>query len=373
MYVDERKLKKVLEEIKTRNLGGIIIFSDGICSILRPSYLHYFSGFRPMGKRNAAILSKSGEVVLLVEPYWDRIRASKKTWIKDVRGSKDFVKELKDIIKELDITEIIGIVGSREMPIKIYEAIKEDNINIINADDIIEELAREKTEKEIEIIRETARIADIGAEAFIKHTRVGIREYELVSEIEFEMRSNGADDIFILLSSGEHNSEMHEPTDRRLMDGDIVICEITPVFEGQFIQVCRTVVLGKPDPVLLDKYRLLIYALEESLKKIRSGQPASLITITMNQVFSKEGYSKYCAPPYMRSRGHGFGVGSIAPGPEINEDMATVLEKYQVIAVHPNQYLPETGYLACGETIMVTDEGYERLTKTETKLYINEV
>jgi hypothetical protein len=39
------------------------------------------------------------------------------------------------------------------------------------------------------------------------------------------------------------------------------------------------------------------------------------------------------------------------------------------VAVHPNQYLPETGYLACGETVLVTDGGIERLAKTESKLY----
>jgi Xaa-Pro aminopeptidase len=43
-----------------------------------------------------------------------------------------------------------------------------------------------------------------------------------------------------------------------------------------------------------------------------------------------------------------------------------------VVAVHPNQYIPETGYLACGETVFVTDEGIERLTKTEMKLHIKE-
>ena len=85
--------------------------------------------------------------------------------------------------------------------------------------------------------------------------RVGIREYELVAELEYAMRSAGADDIFILMSSGKHNNEMHEPTDRRLREGDIVIGEITPVCEGQFIQLCRTVVLGKPSPVLVEKYR----------------------------------------------------------------------------------------------------------------------
>ena len=64
------------------------------------------------------------------------------------------------------------------------------------------------------------------------------------------MRAAGADDIFILMSSGEHNVEMHEATDRRLREGDIVIGEITPVCDGQFVQLCRTVILGKASSIL---------------------------------------------------------------------------------------------------------------------------
>lgn len=52
--------------------------------------------------------------------------------------------------------------------------------------------------------------------------------------------------------------------------------------------------------------------------------------------------------------------------------MQVMLARHQVVAVHPNQYLPETGYLACGETVLVTETGVERLAGTETRLYVNE-
>jgi Xaa-Pro aminopeptidase len=368
MRQDHTKLKKAVEFSNQRGLDGLIIFSNGTCSILQPSYLHYFSEFKPLGPRNAVILSKSGEIALLIEPSWDAIRASRKSWIHDVRGSSNFLKDLTGIMGEFKIIRSIGLVGSKEMTQHLYARIKRE-VKIVLVDEIVEEMAREKTEREIEIVRKTAQIADTGSKAFVEHTRVGVREYELTAEMEFAMRSAGADDIFILISSGEHNNEMHEPTDRRLREGDIVIGEITPVYEGQFIQICRTVVLGRANPVLIEKYEMLMHALEESIKQIRPGAPASMISSSMNRVINNAGYAKYCSPPYMRSRGHGFGVGSIAPGPEIDEKMKVNLEKHQVVAVHPNQYLPETGYLACGETVLVTETGMERLAKTETKLY----
>src|SRR4030042_2061077 len=186
------------------------------------------------------------------------------------------------------------------------------------------------------------------------------------------MRSEGADDIFILMSSGKHNNEMHEPTDRRFREGDVIIGESRPGCEGQLMQLCRTVYLGKPSPVLHEKYDILLRALDASIAAMRTGAPASLITSSMNQVIGEAGYGKYCSPPYMRSRGHGFGVGSIAPGAELTNKMQNCLERYQVVAVPPNQYIPETGYLACGATGLVTDTGGERVSKTETKLSVKE-
>jgi Xaa-Pro dipeptidase len=365
------KLEKTVRLMNQKGLNGLIIYSKGVCNILSPSYLHYFAELRPMGARNAAVVAKSGEVVLLVEPAWDSFRAAAKSWIKDVRVGSDFVKDLTGIMRKLKISGPVGVVGSKEMTQEVYSGIKKE-ADPQMADDIIEEITKEKTERELEIIRKVARIADAGSDAFVNGARVGVREYELVAELEFAMRSEGADDIFILMSSGKHNDEMHEPTDRRLREGDVIIGEITPVFEGQFIQLCRTVFVGKPSPVLFEKYDILIRALDESLKVIKAGAPASGITIAMNQIISEAGYGKYCRPPYMRSRGHGFGVGSIAPGGEITDTMQVNLERHQVVAVHPNQYIPETGYLACGESVLVTDTGIERLAKTDTKIYVKE-
>jgi len=365
------KLDKIIKLMEEKNLQGLIIYSNGVSNILRPAYLHYVAEFKPLGSRNAALISRSGAVSLIVSPIWDAARAADASWIKDVLGSAEFVEDVLRIMGRLGIKGRVGLAGAGEMTREVYEGLTRQ-VEAVSADDLIEEVAREKTAKELALIRKTARIADIGADAFVKCARKGIREYELVAELEFAMRSAGADDIFILLSSGRHNDEMHEPTDRRLQAGDIVIGEISPVCDGQFMQLCRTVVLGAPIPVLTEKYGILIRALEASLQQMKSGAPAAGITTAMNEVFGAAGYAEYCRPPYMRSRGHGFGVGSIAPGAELSDKMQVELARHQVVAVHPNQYLPETGYLAGGESVMVTETGIERLAGTETRLYVNE-
>jgi hypothetical protein len=36
--------------------------------------------------------------------------------------------------------------------------------------------------------------------------------------------------------------------------------------------------------------------------------------------------------------------------------------------IHPNQHLPETGYLLCGEPVVLTARGAEPLTKRQSAL-----
>ena len=372
MAAEHVKLNKAIELINQKGLDGLIVYSNGAANILRPNHLHYFSGFRPMGSRNAAAVSKSGDVVLLVTPIWDQGRASSKSWIKDVRGTSAFMSDLVSAMRQFKLTGSVGLAGSDEMTTEVYDGIKQV-ANVIRADDIIPAMAKEKTGAEIENARKAGRAADAGYRAFIENARPGITEYEFLAEMELAMRAAGADDNFNLMSAGSHNLAMHAPTDRRLAVGDIIIGEISPVVDGQVLQICRTIVLDKASPLLVEKYDMLVNALQESLKAVRPGNPASAMAVAMNKVISEAGYAKYCVPPYMRARGHGMGVGSVSPGGVLDDETDAPFEKGQVVVVHPNQYLPETGYLACGETVLITDSGYERLVESLTKLYVKEV
>jgi Xaa-Pro dipeptidase len=273
----ESKKEKAIQMMIDKGLDGLIVFSRGTISILSPSYFHYFAGFRAVGPNNAAVLTRSGKEALLVEPPWDAMRCAKKTWIKDVRGTQKCLADLVFTMEEFGLTGRVGIAGSKEMTSEIYAALAEV-AKVEPADDIIEEMYLQKTQKEISQGRTAARIADVGFKVFLDQSRPGVREWELVAEMEYAMRAAGADDIFILLSSGPHNVEMHEPTDRRMQRGDVVIGEITPIVDGLFFQLCRTVVLGQPVPIYFEKYDMLLRALDESVRAVRIGAIAGVLS-----------------------------------------------------------------------------------------------
>jgi Xaa-Pro aminopeptidase len=87
----------------------------------------------------------------------------------------------------------------------------------------------------------------------------------------------------------------------------------------------------------------------------------------INAVLEAEGYGEYCRPPHIRRRGHGLGFGAIGPG-DVALDNGTVLETDMLFMIHPNQYLPETGYLLCGEPAVMTSNGARALTWQQAAL-----
>ena len=84
---------------------------------------------------------------------------------------------------------------------------------------------------------------------------------------------------------------------------------------------------------------------------------------------SAAGYAQYSRPPFIRRRGHGLGGGSFFPG-DVAVDNKTILEPGMVFVLHPNQFLPETGYMMCGEPLLVTRDGVEILSRKHASLLL---
>jgi Xaa-Pro aminopeptidase len=181
------------------------------------------------------------------------------------------------------------------------------------------------------------------------------------------MKTLGAEDNFLLLCAGPHNRAVQPSTGRKLEIGDIILAEITPSYHGQLAQICRTVVLGEPSQELADKYALVVRAMDEGIKAAVPGVAMATVCRAINTVLEAEGYGEYCYPPHIRRRGHGLGFGSIRPG-DVALDNITMLERDMVFMIHPNQYLPETGYLLCGEPVLLTEHGAKPLTQQKAAL-----
>src|SRR5436309_2030159 len=181
------------------------------------------------------------------------------------------------------------------------------------------------------------------------------------------MKRLGAEANFLLLSASQHNLAVRAAGGRVLDLGDIILSEITPCYQGQFAQICRTTVIGKPTPLMQEKYAILQTAMRAGQTAAVPGASVRDVTAAMDDCFRAAGYGDYCRPPYMRVRGHGLGITSDLPG-DITVDNERRLEEGMVFVMHPNQYLPETGYMMCGGPVVITPSGAELLSASEAEL-----
>ena len=361
-----KRLTQARQAMRDQGLQALLVYDSGRHNFLRMNYVAYLTDFISVGPQTMLVLPLDGAPILYLSPVWDIPRAHEESWVSDVRPFKDFWTRLAGISGK------VGVIGREAMHVDLHdEIVKALKQTPVNAKDIIETMARCKSAFELERLQRAAEIADAGVTALHEQARVGLKEYELAAIVEYRMRSLGAEDNFGMVVANNHNQALHPPTDRVSQPGDIIIGEITPCIGGLFVQICRTMVLGEPPPVVREKYAILKKAMGLGMEAAQTGVPASAVAAAINATFIEAGYEKYCRPPFMRVRGHGLGCGSFAPG-SLEDDNQTKLEKGMTFIVHPNQYLPETGYLTLGDTVVMTKTKAQSLMKSSWEIYVKD-
>ena len=351
------RLTQATRYIANQSLDGVIAASNGLNNFLESNAVYVLSGVRPIGE-SAVVLDRDGASTLIVTPAWDEARAAAASSTDRTIGTDDLAATLKSVVgtHRLDLSRSIS-VGLSLLGGALVDRIASALGALPKAaDELARDLARVRTPEEFQAAERATWIAERGYERLLEYARPGIREFELAAELYCFMKKLGAEDNFLLMSASQHNLAVRAAGERVLDVGDIILSEITPCYRGQFVQICRTTVIGEPRPVIGEKFAILQDAMGEGLHAGRAGATVADVTRAINGVIAKAGYGDYCRPPYMRVRGHGLGITSDRPG-DIVDSNERVLESGMVFVMHPNQYIPESGYLMCGEPVVVTDGG----------------
>jgi Xaa-Pro dipeptidase len=366
----DARIDAVLRCMAKDGIELVIACSNGLQMPDRPDPVVHLSGYRSLGE-SFVLLHRDGASRLIVSPAADAERAETWKGPHACIATDDLVGALTQELADCKtIAGHFAIVGIDAMPHLMAEQLLANYEGaILTFDDAFYSANGRKTTAEIGRARRAAAIAEQGLVRLLELARPGIRECDLAVELNCYMKSLGADDNFLMLCASPHNPAVMPSSNRKIERGDILVTELTPSYEGQFVQICRTVAVGPPRDELQKKYDLVLRAMWAGIETIRPGIPMSQVCAAIDRVLEAAGYAEYCRPPQMRRRGHGLGCGSVAPGDvAVNND--TVLEEDMIFVLHPNQYLPETGYLMCGEPVRVTATGAETLSARTASLAI---
>ena len=233
-----------------------------------------------------------------------------------------------------------------------------------------------KSKEEIEIIKNGARIADIGGEEIVNNIKVGASELEIAiagrDRMEREIAKTYPDaeymDTWVWFQSGINTDGAHNPkTSRKLLSGDILSLNTFPMISGYYTALERTLFLNDIDDASLKAWEANIKVHKKGLELIKPGVKCSDICHELNDLFAQLGYLQYRTFGY----GHSFGVLSHfygrESGLELREDVNTVLEPNMVISMEPMIMIPEGKPGAGGyrehDILLINESGAENITK----------
>lgn len=232
-----------------------------------------------------------------------------------------------------------------------------------------------KSAAEIALIKDGARIADIGGAAVRDAICVGTREIDVAmagrNAMELAIAEAHPDaeyrDTWVWFQSGLNTDGAHNPvTGRRLQAGDLLSLNTFPMISGYYTALERTLTLGEPDAETLRIWRANVAAHELGLSLIKPGATCSGICSEINRFFADEGLLQYRSFGY----GHSFGILSHyygrEAGLELREDIDTVLEPGMVVSMEPMLFVPEGQAGAGGyrehDILVVEEEGALNIT-----------
>ena len=231
--------------------------------------------------------------------------------------------------------------------------------NFIEAEGILNRLRAIKDKDEIENIKEACRITDECFSFLQGFIKPGMTEKQIARKIQNYYMDNAEGIAFEpIVASGENSSKPHAiPTDRSIEENDIITIDMGCKIKGYCSDMTRTIFIGNPTEEQKRVYNLVLNNQEKSLKEMKDGASIKDIAKIVTSNFALQGYE------LVHSLGHGVGL-EIHEVPFIREANDNTLKEKMVVTDEPGIYIPGSFGVRIEDTILITKDGPEVLTKS---------
>lgn len=267
-----------------------------------------------------------------------------------------------------------------------------DGANLVDVSSAVRQVRSIKSAWEVERLREAATVSAAMFAAAGAALRPGVREIELVAEIEAAARRLGAQGIsrmrafnqighFGALVSGPNGAVVGcadssvggqglspaAPLSagwRAIQPNEPVLLDYAIAVNGYHVDRTQTFVIGSLRPDLQAAYDATVTIQTEILRLVRPGVAASALYDRGVAVARELGYADGFlghGEGQVRFVGHGIGV-EVDEWPVLAPGQSTPLELGMVLAIEPKIVLPGCGIVGLEHNWLVTDAGADRLT-----------
>lgn len=227
---------------------------------------------------------------------------------------------------------------------------------------LLESYRQQKTDQEIDLLRQAATLTDRGFAHILPHIRAGVSELEVALELEFFLRKHGSQGMAfdIAVVSGPRTAMPHGgPSDRVIQPGDLVTLDFGARIGGYCADLTRTVGIGPVSAELRAIFEAVLEAQQLALQAIAPGQSGHHLDSLARDRLTERGYGPY----FSHSLGHGVGL-FIHEGPSLRQGAQEFLKPGQVVTVEPGVYIPGLGGVRIEDLVLVTQTGHEVLSQS---------
>jgi len=334
----------------SKNLDGYIVVDQ--------KNMEYFTGF--FGG-STLLVPPEGESVLFVfgVNYEAAKEEAKDAKVELVRSGEDLHDRLADKVGRLKLRRL----GFDSLTASSYLKIKEllPDAELEASEDLVWSLRKVKDETELAFMEKAAELTSRGMKTACEVVGAGLRERDVATEIEYEMRKSGSDGVAFetIVSSGPRSAFPHGGCgNREIRKGDLVVIDIGAKHQSYAADMTRTLVVGEPSGRQREIYETVRKAQTVAVNAIQAGVEAKMVDEAARECIARAGYGEN----FVHSLGHGVGLDVHEP-PSLAPRSKDVLASGNVVTVEPGIYIPKFGGVRIEDTVVVQDEKAKKLTK----------
>lgn len=354
----ENRMEKLLAQLPG-DIDGVYITS--------PENRFYYTGFP--SSAGVLLATRGGSVFYTDSRYFEA--AQRKISACRVELQKELTGQIMQQIRSAGIGNFA--VEAERMVYAQVERLRETYAGVAiladgRADSAIARQRMRKSREEAENIIAAQRIAERAFSELLARIHAGMTEREVALELDYAMLKNGAEGLSFttIAVSGPNSSLPHGvPTARKLREGDLLTLDFGAVVSGYHSDMTRTLAIGKASPKQRLVYDAVVQAQEAALLAIAAGEDYARVDAAARGVIQHAGFGDY----FNHSTGHGVGI-EIHEAPNLSPKSIGCLEEGMVVTVEPGIYIPGEFGVRVEDMALVTDRGYENLTKTPKELLV---
>jgi Xaa-Pro aminopeptidase len=327
----DRRYQLVRKGMAGQSLDAMLVICDA--QIEKKGLLKYLTNYRNTLYNLVAIFPREGEPKMFVPSAVQKVWAERLSWISNVEEQKPSLGEaLVRNIKKMGLEKArLGLASPKIMTAEVYNYLVTNlpKVTIVDATSVIEDLRKIKSPAEQELVKGTARMADLSFQVLAEVLKPGMTERELIAEVDRRLVCEGAQDIFHLICSKPGDLMPFVPTDRTIRFGDTVIFNTELSGPGGYwIQMVRTAFVGEPTGETEKMYDALLGIINQLPEKLVPGVKTCDIA---NWVITETSRSGYEVGVHF---GHCLGL-DVVENPRISTTDPELLQAGMVLTVHP--------------------------------------